>query len=646
MKPSLRILAVGVLVLISALQTFGQDRAPQAASQDEVNAGLVNTKAVTPAGLAGWQPKWNPYSQGQFDRAPRGVSMWFGGIGTASETNLWAVVTNMVGNGMVANGYDTILIDGGCPNGWDSPFPFVTNGVPYPALTNATGWLDFDTNYFPHGAAWTISMMHSNGIKCILYAFNAGYGNANGSTGAGTNVYANAQPGLFGSAYYYNWLSNAVVNWKLDGIKDEISGNNYTNGIVQQAIIAKATTRTQRPFFVNVSGSTNGYQPYYRGLFNSWRIGVGIAGDVYSVGTYYTWLDNTPFYVADKTAFNDLDEYVAGDWFQYNWSLIRNRLAMDSMANAAILVESVPAVEKNNPLVHATYYENYDNPVINSVQADFTSRVQLVSSNSAGVVTYQKLLKDGTYAVCLQNRNSSVTNTATIGLTNLYPTLFPPVATIHDCFLNAPIAVVTNTYTATIATNDVAWFKVIPGVEQPFPNGASNYLANFPWSAGYAPGQSLAIGVNNFGGAYFGSFGKLPAPFRGNSAYPTNQSCLQFDVNVTNNFSWIINGNATALTFGLIGWIGNTDCKFYGDGTLLADYNCVTAGYTNYTVNLTGVNKLTLVMTNASESYCYFGDPIVYCPYTKLQPGAFTATNAPANGNALRYTNGVFYWGN
>ncbi len=580
-----------------------------------------------------------PYTQGQFDTPPKGISCWFGGTrACSSETNFANVVSNMVQNGMVANGYNWILMDGGtaAPLACDSPFPLITNGVLYASLTNHQ-WLDFDPDYFPHGAKWLLDLAHSNGCKVILYAFNSSVGGF--ANHVGTNILQNVQPGAFGSAYYYGWLSNAIVNWKLDGIKDEVSGLDYPGAVRQQGLVANLTRLTQRPFYVNVA-TASGYLPWYRGLFSSWRIGVGIIGDANFLPFLYIWLDNAPFWVSASGSFNDFDEYTAKNWYTDPSMLVKNKLAMDAMANAPILLGLLPAVPKQYCLSHGYYYDSYDNPLLNAINNDLSAHLSVLSSNN-NVVIYEKPLSDGTHAFAIQNRSFTDTQVATVGFTNFFPSLFPCVVTIHDGFLNAPVDLATNSYTVTLDPNDISWFKVLPGIEQQFAAG-SNSLAGFPWSAFYFPYTSDTIGVNNYGGVYFGDFGKLPAPFRGNPAFPTNQTCLQFFPNLTNQFTWVINGNATTFTCNLNGWIGNTDCRFYGDGTLLAAYTCSNNFNQNVSINLTGVNNFQLVMTNAAEAYVYLGDPVVYCPsQTKYDSaGRAWVANAPFPYYA-HVTNGI-----
>jgi hypothetical protein len=514
------VLAVSVTSTIAPTHTYGQS-APSITRQPQSQSVL--SKAGSPSA-----PDW----------PPRGVSIWFGGIGNATEANVLTNVSKMAASGMISHGFHWYLLDGGTPIGIDSPFMTMTNKVLYPSLTNSSpegsGWMDFDTNYFPHGAKWLFSSLHSNGVNIILYAFNGYCGGV--SRTEGTNVIVSCQPGAFGSEYYFGWLSNAIVDWKLDGIKDEASGHDMTNGILQHALISSLTKTNPRPFYVNIA-TPAGYQPWYPGLFSSWRIGVGIVGDVTSLQNYYVWLDHTPFSVSSPDGLNDEDEYRAGDSFTS--LLVRNKLAMDSMINSAILLEEIDPLPDYGALSEGRFWSDYDNPNVIQIDSDFSHHVSLDQSNAL-LLVYSKQLADGTYAIVVQNRSAVSNQTARIDITNYYPALASSVFTVHDCFLDTPTSVNINSYSVTVGPNNVAWFKLLPGVEQVLTAG-TNWLADHPWCRFTYGGESPCLQVNNRG--CINNYGAtFPAALRNNPANGTNDTGILWVQNADDEVSWFING--------------------------------------------------------------------------------------------------------
>jgi hypothetical protein len=550
------------------------------------------------------------HAQNDFSMPPKGVNSWYG-VQVTNEWQVMQVISNMVSSGMVKCGYNTFLFDAGPPTPGvgegDSPFSLVTNNVLYAALTN-NGWLDFDPVYYPHGAQWLVNQIHTNGCRVILYAFNGQRGGLTGTVG--TNTYYRVQPGAFGTDYYLGWLSNAIVNWKIDGLKDEASGASYANAIQQQTLVTNLSHLTGIPFYVNVATSA-GYQPWYQGLFNSWRIGVGLFSDVATPEIYYEWLDQTPFAVAAPGSYNDLDEMYYGSYW-IPGSLNRNELAMDTMANAALFRSGVPATQKNDPLMAGYYYNDFDNPLVSSIDNDFTSPVQLVSSNAL-LLTYAKRLRDGTYAICVQNRSYASSQTATLPVTNFYPAIH--VVTIHDCFRNAPTSAQTNNCVLTVPAHDVAWFKLIPGIEQVFPMG-TNDLTQFPWSDCYHVGMNT-IQVNQWGDGYTPPF---PYAVNYNPANGTNQTGLIFPITAnSNSVSWFIGGNATKFTVQLGGAINNVTFNVLGDGAELWSGIENDGQVTNLNLSVAGVNLLSIVMTNNlgnpgyNTAYAVIGTPELVC---------------------------------
>ena len=558
---------------------------------------------------------WNPYSQGQFKTPPKGINGWFA-TSLDTEAEVINVASNMFYSGMVANGFNTILFDGG--SGREAPWPIVTNGVVYSWFTNKSGWLDFDTNAYPDGAAYIIKKCHNYGVKVFLYAFNNPFGSVYLTGGAyGTNIIQTIQPGYYGSSYYMGWLSNAITVWGLDGIKDEISGGNYTNAILQQALVANVTSLSGHPFYVNVA-SYGGYHPWYRGLFNSWRICVGIAGDETTWPNMYAAEDNMPYWVAMPGSINDFDEMSGA----YYWNtpfgsqspnlFFRNELAFDAMANTALLTGLPQYSERYAPLREGQFYENYDNPLVNAIDDDFTDYLHLVNSNAL-MLCYTRALSDGSQAFIVQNRNQSISQNYTLAVSNWFPTA--PFVTVHDIFRNAPVAYATNTYPLTLGPGDVAWFKLLAGAESNLVPG-TNVLTFMPWSASlsYPAGYPTVLMSPNLNWPQNNAYWPMPNSWRQAPNAVTNTTAIAMSVEYTNSFTWFLGGQAAAFKATIGVFPSGSTIFCYGDGNLLTSFSwSAIPGTTNIIVPLGGVYNFTITATNAGSSSVYLGDPTIVC---------------------------------
>jgi hypothetical protein len=573
---------------------------------------------------------FNNYAQSTFDGPPKGLNGWFGAfVGPYSnigltETNIINEINLMATNGMVANGYNLILMDRGAFGNVDTIWPSVTNMVGYAAMTNAQGVMDLQPTSFPHGGQYLFNYAHTNGVKLGLYMMNWPTGTAPGWNIGGTNLSYASEPGFFGNDVYLRTLTNVILNWQCDYIKDDQSGAepfSYGYGQQEMSIISSLTAITRHPCFVNIA-AVNGYQPWMRGLFNSWRIGLLWSADVNNLNSYYTWLDHTPFQVSSPGYLNDLDELHPTSYaYTPNGSVFagqlenRNQIAMDAMVNSALLLGvGTETSERATPLMYGWYYDDYDNPLVNSIDNDFASHVQTLSSNALMLV-YGKTLADGTWVVCAMNRSATTPQTAVI--TSPYPN--EPVFTLHEVFRNAPFAIATNVYTVTVGTNDVGWYKLVPGIEQPFAAG-TNLLANFPWSGAYQPYTGVAWAVNNFPNT---NSGYPTGGFPGIQNGITNYTGIKMGDAATNYVSWTINGNATLFTVCLN---ANQSGGYWiiGDGNVLWSGAVGANSYTNLALNVTGVNVLTISSTNAA-GWHWIGDPTLVCP---------TQTKYDVNGNA------------
>ena len=584
---------------------------------------------------------WNPYSQGQFKTPPKGINGWFADQET-SEAQIINYASNMWAHGMVANGWNTILLDGG--NACDSPFPKITNGVPYPALTNA-GWLDFETSSFPSGASNLIRICHSYGVNVFLYAYNGPRGSGVYPIN-GTNVYSGIQPGFWGTSYWLGWLSNAITNWGLDGIKDEISGGNYTNAILQQALVANVTSLSGHPFYVNVA-SYGGYHPWYRGLFNSWRICVGIAGDENTWSNMYAGEDNMPYWVAMPGSINDFDEMVGGYYWDTPFNsqnpnrFFRNELPFDAMANTALLAGSPQISERFEPLREGQFYENYDNPLVNAIDDDFTDYLHLVNSNAL-MLCYTRALSDGSQAFIVQNRNQSISQNYTLAVSNWFPTA--PFVTVHDIFRNAPVAYATNTYPLTLGPGDVAWFKLLAGAESNLVPG-TNVLTFMPWSASlsYPAGYPTVLMSPNLNWPQNNAYWPMPNSWRQAPNAVTNTTAIAMIVRYTNSLTWFLGGQASTFTANVGVFPSGSTIFFYGDSNLLSTFSwSAIPATTNIVVPLTGVYNFTITATNAtdSSSTVYLGDPSIICSGTGITT-SLSFVDSNGHTNTLIFTNGV-----
>lgn len=578
---------------------------------------------------------WTPGAVPIVDRPPCGYSGWYGGITLNTEKDVLTLFTNMVRTGAAQNGFNWFLWDVAgsiAPIGsqGDTVFPLETNAVPYPGLTNmnAQGWMDAYPPNYPDGLQYIIGVAHSMGIKVILYTYNGYKGNV--QTTQGTNVIAFSQPGIFGTQYYLSWLSNAICVWGLDGIKDEGSGSIYTNAVTQEAVILNCVRKTGRPFYVNVA-TPFGYQGWYHGLFNSWRIGVGMFGDVTDLSLYYNWLNNTPYWASAPGQFNDQDEmhgmhlYFLGAGLNIDAKnlLMKNQLALNTLGNSPILFQFVdnPNKLRNIPLQFGQFYAPWDNPNIHNTIGDFKNHMTVLSSNANMVVFDKELSADtcsklnlpaGTHSIAVQNQSFTSSGSATVQITNIYPNLYPPVCTVHDCFTNAPQLLATNNFTVTLVTNDVQWFNLVPGVEQVFPPG-TNWLTYFPWTTLSVAYIGAPIQVNQYGNI-------VGYPWTDANSV-VHQTLFFFGGGagaVTNTLDWLVNGNGTTFsaTFQNQNDALGGQVAVYsvlGDGVVLWTAAIANNVATNMSVNIAGVNDLRISMASTNDFATGIGDPLIYC---------------------------------
>ena len=572
---------------------------------------------------------WNNYSMSHFDHTPRGLSTWNGGVDVRSEDKVINQIQRMVSSGRVRNGHNWLMLDTGTTNGIDSFFPLVTNRVIYAEMTNSApgGFMDFDTNAFPHGAAWLVSMAHSNGVKIILYAYNGPAGG--GSRLEGTNVIESAQPGLLGNEYWFSWLSNAITVWGIDGIKDEYSPNAATNAYRQAALIAKLTQNNQKRFHWNVAAQH--YFPWYRGLFNSWRnLGPnGSIGDNLWLSSFYLWQDLIPEGVEGvEGGFPDLDEYAAQIFVGDNYG--QNRIAMDAMWGSAMLMnynEDRPALRA---LVAGYYWAEYDNPLINKIHGDRSHFVTKFYTNTL-MVAYKKQLADDSWVFAIQNRSNTAAQIFTLDAKEYYPAITSnAVFTIHDIFLDAPTSTFTNVARISINPTNITFFKLVPGVENILPQ-PTNSLANIPWtSANFSQLDPKYLQVNNRGAG----LGAFPKDFMSNYGTGTNQTgIIMGETIASNSITWMLNGYGQNFTAQLGSWRSSNYFKYYGDGALLFSTITPHNTRTNVSFSVAGVKVFRFESTNTAATSAFLLSPLVTradIPVTQTQWAATNTTLAAA----------------
>ena len=583
--------------------------------------------------------------------APRGVSTW-NYFGADTNTFTGQSVTNLIyrmsTNGMVRWGNNDLTLDEG--------ISFRGNGIAtnnYPAAVPFGYSYDenriwrADTNRFPGGLKAIVDCAHANGIKVHLYC----------------------SPALFGSAGYWmpfgsnhvdmvNNVSNLAIHVGVDGFKFEQGYSGSLHEFVNEAV------RWGKPVWINVPAD-NGYEPQFADTVNAWRVGTGLFGDINGMPSrLYQWADIANFSMIRPGHVPDFDLLYSHSAYRAipnlngygtNSTGTINILALSAMANANIWHGRVAAYE-GEAARYDSFYEDYNNPLINAIQADFTKPMWKQSSNYLAVA-YGKWLEDGSVAVLIQNR-SDTNKTEVIEFDDYFGNHAPAmsqstnhnVCTVRDIMQNVTLGYYTNSYSVSVGPTNIAWLKITKGIVEHFAPG-TNYLSDYGWMSltnypdndpgmtvnyTYYPWQNkIFINSTLYDHGFYSAYGNFVR-----LKYALNKQADYFSGKLWTRF----NG-------------ANTGVNIYTNDVLATTVLMPTSGsISNLFVSLTNADTMMIEVTNATANLAFtLAEPLVYCRgQTKVDEqgrqirlldksyvdSAFTAAATPVlAGDGLNITN-------
>lgn len=598
--------------------TYSGD-ASNAMSYVALNSSNTPAQLLTrPAQISGGAEGAISFTQIKRGQSPRGVSTWnIFGANTNSYTG--ATVTNlinrMVTNGMVRSGCNWVMLDEG--------YSFNCNGTPGATIPPQVAFgysfdenriFRADTNRFPGGLKAIVDYAHLNGLKVLLYGTPTVAGPAGFWMPFGSNRVDMALN-----------VSNLINHVGIDGFKFEGGLDGMAQSFVNEV------AQWGKPIWVNVPASNDKYEPWMADAVNSWRPGVGIYGDINGrADRLYQWADVANFsmirpghvvnfdLLSTHPAYWGIDvpqiKYVGA---KYTGDL--NIFAMMTMANSEIWHGRMETYEGYGAR-YGSYYDDYNNPLANSIQGDFTKPMWKQSSNFLAV-TYGKWLEDKSVAVLVQNR-SDTNKTEVINFADYFGgyhytmTLSsnPIVCTVKDIMRNVTLGVYSNRYSATISPTNIAWITISKGIVDQYAPG-TNYLSDYGWLyATNYPDNDPGIGVNYFyqpmtnsSKLYIGSttYDKgFFAPVGGDFEvkYPLHKQADYFTVSFLNR-----NYAGGAL------FIYTNDVLAFTTGPLTSN------GSTNVFVGVTNADWITIKATNGNNTAAsyVFGNPLIYCQSQK-----------------------------
>jgi hypothetical protein len=535
---------------------------------------------------------------------PRGFTTWNAYGTNFNGQDLTNKILTMVTNGMVRNGYNWLMIDEG--------YGYVAST---PGSTAFDGGISkWDANRFPGGAKAIVDFAHSKGIKCMIYGGPVPYGPAGCYVWGGTNL----------SDFALN-VSNYINYIGIDGFKWEGSAAGNVHVLVNEI------NKWSKPMWVNVASSTNHhewttYEPWMADTVNSWRPGVGKFGDINGrADRLYQWADFANFsmirpghvvnfdMLANHPAYWGIDvPEIKTAGTKYTGNL--NILAMMAMANSEIWLAQTPTHEGTSHR-YASYYGDYNNPLIHAIQTDFTKPVWKQSSNELAVA-YGKWLKDGSLAVLIQNR-STTNKTEVINFDDYFGNHAPAmvqstnanVCTVRDVLRNMTLSYYTNTYSQTISPTNIAWVKITKGIVEQYVPG-TNYLSDYGWaySTNY-PDNDPGMGVNytylpygsgkifinstTYDHGFYSAHGNFVR-----LKYPLHKQADYFSATVWNRF----NG-------------ANSGVNIYTNDVLAQTVLMPTTGsVSNILCGVTNADWITIELTNTTAGAAFVvADPLIFC---------------------------------
>lgn len=573
--------------------------------------------------------------------APRGYATWNMFGTNMNEASIIGLIQNQTTNGSMRTGYSWQLWDEGL--GYPST---VNSGVavqPFTVAYDANRLWKIDATRFPNGFKYLLDRAHTNGIKVMLYVTPTAWGPAGWWTPLGSNRVDMA-----------NNVSN-LVYLGVDGFKYEGGQDGRAHEFINEV------NKWGKPIWVNMPTQTNyvtglSYEPWMADTINSYRPGVKNYGDLNGTADrLYGWADKANFSIirpghvvnfdmlgaSTETAYPAYwgidNPYIRrGTVTKYTGNL--NILAMMAMANSEIWLARQTAHE-GEAWRYNSYYTDYNNPLVNEIQADFTKPMFVLYSNYLAVA-YGKWLSDGGIAVLIQNR-STTNKTETVSLDSLFgnhhPTMVQStnanVCTLIDISRNVTLGYATNNYSVTISPTNISWLKIRKGIVERY-NPGTNYLSDHGWaySTNY-PDANPGISVNSYALPY------------GNGKLTINSTTYDkgfFAPSAYGEFKYMLHKQAdffSAIVQPIHASSPNSQVIILTNDVVAHVATVASGVVTNIFVGVTNADSLTIIVSNnpiatatAAFQIC---DPLIYCRFAN-RSDATGKPNFQIDPNATR----------
>ena len=484
---------------------------------------------------------------------PMGWNSWNHFGCNVSDAIIRGIADAMATNGMKAAGYQFINID----DCWQVSRD--TNGVIVP-----------DPTRFPNGIKALADYVHSKGLKLGVYSDH------------GLNTCA-GRPGGYG----YEYLdANTYAAWDVDYLKYD---NCYLPpGDIPQADYARmadALMKSGRPITFSLCyWSFASWEPV---TGNLWRT----TGDIYD--SFNSMLSNLsgnspPAFFAGPGRWNDPDMLEVG-----NGGMTFDE---DKSHFSLWCLVSAPLIAGNDlTAMSAQTLSILTNAELIAVDQDAAGEQGVRLPNTGTNQIWVKPIGTDftTKAVGLFNPNTSAA-TITVNWTNIG--LLPGNATVRDLWAGADLGSFTDGFTTNVPAHDIVVLKVV-GAAPLLPALGTNYLSDLQPAYSYV-GWSSQTKNKSIGGNTITLNGKTYTQGLGVHAFSGVEyrlggvaSRFQSDIGVDDE----------------VGAGGSVVFHVLADGTEIFTSDVLTGGAAHQSVNLdvTGVNRLTLGVSDADDGYNY-----------------------------------------
>ena len=393
-------------------------------------------------------------------RPAMGFNSWFAYSVGISETNMMATADAMATNGMVAAGYQYLVLD----QGWTAQGRY-PDGTPM-----------IRTN-FPHGMKYLADYVHSKGLKLGLY------------TSPDTNYH-----GFIASGGHVAQDALLFAQWGVDYVKFDTDSRSATE------VFANAFLSTGRPLWL--APTYGNFESWIPSETSSWRGNGGLhgatdlsptggpGGDGVLVSGWEILLEHIDYLAqyADSVGPGHWNDPDAGDVNVFNAPFTKPEMAMFSILACNMMWDGVPLAD-GVPADALFYLTNSEVIAVHQDAAGLVGRPVATNDTGLGQVWCRPLgaANGAVKAVCFLNRDNlnpqtiSV-NWSTLGLTN-------GSALVRDLFQHANLGHFTNGYTVTLEPQDCLLVSVTAGAP-PFLHPGTNYLSDQGYLVGFTNGSA------------------------------------------------------------------------------------------------------------------------------------------------------------